>query len=1016
MKKIVLIFTVFVCFSFIYPKIILEKNKAQIANISKDLTRPINEINILVLMPGNYGANFFFLKNHFEEYGWNVTYAGITETVQACGWAASNVGSAAFDVDTLISEIVDISQYHCIAVMSASRNVSDPYGDLIASSHALNLINDGAEQGLAIYATCVGVRVLAAADVINGRNITGSSNFSSEYNEAGAIFLGEGIAPVIDENIITTTRGQYFNFQCAQAIATVIENNYQNKIAKSANSNKLLAPKNDDLLWSNTYGASSSEGSRTICETNDGGFIIAGYTYSSGEGCSDIYLVKTDSDGIEQWSKTYGGPGFEYAYSCKAVDDGYIIVGYTTSYGSGSKDIYVVKTDEFGDTTWTNTYGGTGVDVGSSIVKTYDNNYIICGHTESFGQGEDDVYLVKIDSDGNLIWDYTYGGQGPEMGKCIIETTDHNYVICGGSGSFGDGNQDVYFIKINEDGYILTSGIFDYGGDYGGYDFGNSVVESADGGFVFCGSTNWLTHSSNILLIKTDSELHQSWVKIYEESIFYLFGNSAVETLDKDIIVCGNSMLTGKNDLYLLTVDSVGEFKKKEVIGGEFPEWGNSVIISSDNALVTIGHTYSYGAGKSDSWILKTGIISAEVSGNPSSGHAPLNVNFSNQSSTGVESWSWDFNNDGVIDATDQYPSYTFSEPGKYNVFLEINNGYYSQSEVKEDLIRVFDGESALEFNGEDSKLFCSADPGLNFTEKFTFESWIMPYSWGEHNTYSYGTVFNKNYINLFLVNGHNLYEDSCLVIILKHEDDSYSKCWTESNSISLNQWQHLAVSYDYTTRDICVYINGIKQTLEYYAEPNGKIKDNSNLALNFGADSTSSKTFDGIIDEIRLWNVARTETEINENMLYQMSGNEPGLIANWRMDEGSGDTVFSINAYDALIENSRWIQGMNLQTPDNIGYDNYISLFKSISAYPNPASQQISFVFNLDTEASVGISIYNESGQLIKLIPETNFSAGEQTICWNCKDKYGEKVVPGIYICSTISNNATSSISFVIL
>jgi len=110
----------------------------------------------------------------------------------------------------------------------------------------------------------------------------------------------------------------------------------------------------------------------------------------------DVYLVKTDASGNQLWQNTFGGTGNDYGHSvAKTSDGGYIIAGYTDSFGAGGEDVYLVKTDASGNQLWQNTFGGTGNDYGNSIAETSDGGYIIAGYTYSFGAGENDVYLIR---------------------------------------------------------------------------------------------------------------------------------------------------------------------------------------------------------------------------------------------------------------------------------------------------------------------------------------------------------------------------------------------------------------------------------------------------------------------------------------------------------------------------------------------------------------------------------------------------------------------------------------------
>jgi len=155
--------------------------------------------------------------------------------------------------------------------------------------------------------------------------------------------------------------------------------------------------------WWRTYGGTGSDYGYSVQQTLDGGYIVAGSTGSFGAGGGDFYLIKTDASGDALWTRIYGGTGYDYGYSVQqTLDGGYIIAGYTQSFGAGSYDVYLIKTSASGDTLWTRTYGGTGAEYGEKVQQTADGGYIVAGTTSSFGAGNADFYLIKTDSLGSV--------------------------------------------------------------------------------------------------------------------------------------------------------------------------------------------------------------------------------------------------------------------------------------------------------------------------------------------------------------------------------------------------------------------------------------------------------------------------------------------------------------------------------------------------------------------------------------------------------------------------------------
>ncbi|MFZ8826687.1 MAG: T9SS type A sorting domain-containing protein [Candidatus Caldipriscus sp.] len=160
---------------------------------------------------------------------------------------------------------------------------------------------------------------------------------------------------------------------------------------------------NGNVQWAKTYGGTYQEWAYSVQQTSDGGYIVAGWTWSFGAGRYDIFLIKTDANGNLQWAKTYGGTNGDFAFSVQQTSDGgYIVAGCTYSFGAGRDDIFLIKTDENGNVQWAKTYGGTGDDRARSVQQTSDGGYIVAGWTWSFGAGGGDFFLIKTDANGEI--------------------------------------------------------------------------------------------------------------------------------------------------------------------------------------------------------------------------------------------------------------------------------------------------------------------------------------------------------------------------------------------------------------------------------------------------------------------------------------------------------------------------------------------------------------------------------------------------------------------------------------
>ena len=204
--------------------------------------------------------------------------------------------------------------------------------------------------------------------------------------------------------------------------------------------------------WNKTYGGWGFDSAYSVQQTSDGGYILTGDTKSLDADDNDFWLVKTDPDGNEQWNKTFGGPYDDFAYSVKQTSDsGYILAGQTISYGVGGIDFWLVKTDPDGNEQWNKTFSGTYHDVARSVQQTSDGGYILTGHTISYGAGNGDFWLVKTDSDGNKQWDKTFGGTDRDWAHSVQQTSDGGYILAGYTNSYGAGGNDFWLIKVGRD-------------------------------------------------------------------------------------------------------------------------------------------------------------------------------------------------------------------------------------------------------------------------------------------------------------------------------------------------------------------------------------------------------------------------------------------------------------------------------------------------------------------------------------------------------------------------------------
>ncbi|MCH9031476.1 MAG: T9SS type A sorting domain-containing protein, partial [candidate division Zixibacteria bacterium] len=282
---------------------------------------------------------------------------------------------------------------------------------------------------------------------------------------------------------------------------------------------------------------------------------------------------------------------------------GFMALGSTFSYGQGDYDLYLVRLDSLGDTLWTKTYGGSGTDFGYDIARASDGGYILTGMTRSSGLGKGDVYLLKISSLGQVLWSKTFGGSERDEGLSVREAPDKGFIIAGSTESFGAGAEDFYLIKVDSLGELEWSRVF--GGP--GSEWTGAVRVSADGGFVLVGgSTSDANGYSDVVLMKLNSVGDSLWTRKYGGAAADLGFSIEVTADDGFVIVGASASWTSEyNDAYVIKTDSIGTLEWENTFGGVFDERAFSAVQIADGGYMVSGITESFGAGKTDVYMFR---------------------------------------------------------------------------------------------------------------------------------------------------------------------------------------------------------------------------------------------------------------------------------------------------------------------------------------------------------------------------------------------------------------------------
>ncbi len=354
-----------------------------------------------------------------------------------------------------------------------------------------------------------------------------------------------------------------------------------------------------DTVWETGFGGSSEDHPHVVRQADDGGFIVAGesYSYRTGTRYCDVWVVKLTSSGSIDWQYTYGGTGTEVAFDLKETFDsmgdptGFLLSGYTNSFGAGGRDVWLVKLDASGSVIGEVALGGGGDEYGRSVEPTADGGCIVAADTQSFGAGGRDLWIVKLDSSFNVVWEKTFGGSGSEIPNTVAATDDGGYIVGAKTNSFGAGNDDYWAIKLDAGGALAWQ--YTYGGTDA--DAAQGLVITDDGGYIMSGWTlsfdvdsydAWLVKISNAGLI----EWQKTYNVTYDDGVYTWSGNEwayrAVQAADGGYAVAGDSdaMDDRNGDVWIFKVDSTGSLGC-----GIDTDTGGSV---DGTAVVTVSDTY----------------------------------------------------------------------------------------------------------------------------------------------------------------------------------------------------------------------------------------------------------------------------------------------------------------------------------------------------------------------------------------------------------------------------------------
>ncbi len=362
-----------------------------------------------------------------------------------------------------------------------------------------------------------------------------------------------------------------------------------------------------DTLWTKTFGGTNIDVGYSVKETSDRSLIMAGYTRSFGsQSGRRVWLVKTTRNGELLWMNTFGGNNDDEGYSVvQANDGGFAVAGYTSSFGAGGKDVYLVRTDSLGNQLWTRTFGGTQDDEGYSLLQTADGGFLIAGVSSSFTSGSRDVWLVRTNASGETLWSRNLGGFGSDGAWSVKQTSDGGYIVAGWTFSYGPGAVgNAWLVKTDSSGNMQWQKPF--GGT--GVDRAYDVCLTSDGGYAAAGYTSSSGAGlDDLFLIRTDSAGNELWTRTIGGSGRDYGQSIAQSTSDGGFFIAGYTLSigAGSEDAWFVKTDLNGNMLWNKTLGGSASDAANSVEVTSDGGAVLAGYTLSYGAGVHDLRLIK---------------------------------------------------------------------------------------------------------------------------------------------------------------------------------------------------------------------------------------------------------------------------------------------------------------------------------------------------------------------------------------------------------------------------
>ena len=545
----------------------------------------------------SYGQNDIQIKTYFNKAkltvdvenqvdGCELSELSITETLSATP-TNNFVENKTFENKEIYPGVWDINLEATLTLSGNQKTVTwkNTYEIYPSEDKLLNFVVKSDDLGN-VYIDLQTLRV-RIVNPTNGETLHGTVTILAEVQDKERIFQVKFFAN--DELLKSFNFPPYEYYEYSWNTCGVIDGTYTLR-ARATNLSGNESSKSINVIVNNGQKMFVPGSAYSVKQTTDGGYIVAGYTTAFGAFDPDVYVLKLNSDGSLAWEKTFGGNGYDAAYSIQqTTDGGYIVAGGTDLFESGSSDAYVLKLNSDGGLAWEKTFGGSDYDVARSIQQTTDGGYIAAGYTSG------DVYVLKLNSDGSLAWQKTYSRSGENQAYSIQQTTDGGYIAAGYTSG------DVYVLKLNSDGSLAWQKTF--GGNY--EDRAYSIQQTTDGGYIVTGYTKvaytdfFEIGNYDVYILKLNSDGSLAWQKTFGGN-YEDYAYSIQQTTGGGYIVAGYTNSFGPGyyyNVYALKLNSDGSLAWQKTFGGNYEDYAYSIQQTADGGYIVAGDTWSFGAG-----------------------------------------------------------------------------------------------------------------------------------------------------------------------------------------------------------------------------------------------------------------------------------------------------------------------------------------------------------------------------------------------------------------------------------